>query len=254
MSTNDGKYRVRSVERALSILETLRDDCDIRPIDVSRQTMIPKGMTFKLLDTLCSAGYVYRDPETNRYRLGMALFELGVAAGDQVRKRLGAHDVLRLLVSNTNETAHLAVLQDSDVLYVDKVDSNASLRMVTAIGIRRPAYCTGTGKALLAGLSDEDVGLLMAGKRMPRFTPNTICTIDDLLSELAMVRARGYAVDNEENEPGIICIGAPVCNREGAVISAISVSGPTVRISRERIPKLAKSVMEAASRISDTLG
>ncbi|HAI87574.1 MAG TPA: IclR family transcriptional regulator [Firmicutes bacterium] len=254
MANGDEKYRVRSVERAFSILEALKDGGDMRLIDVSRSTMLAKGMVFKLLDTLCSAGYVERDPETGKYRLGKTLFELGLAAGAQMRERSSAHDVLRSLVGQVNETAHLAVLQGPDVLYLDKVESSASLRMVTAVGIRRPAYCTGTGKALLAGLADEDVRRVMDGKPMPRFTPNTICNIDDLLAELALIRTRGYAVDNEENEPGIMCVGAPVRNREGIVVSAISVAGPTIRVNRETIPQLAQILIEAANQISEASG
>jgi len=251
MVSDEGKYTVRSVERALSILEALKDNGEMRLIDVSRNTMLAKGMVFKLLDTLCSGGYVQRDPETGKYGLGGALFELGYAAGVQLRGRSSAHSILRALVAITNETAHLAVLQGPDVLYLDKVESGASLRMVTAVGIRRPAYCTGTGKALLAGLSDAEVRRLVEGQPMPRFTPNTICDVDDLLAELALIRTRGYAIDNEENEPGIMCVGAPVRNREGVVVSAISVAGPTIRVNRETIPQLAEHVMEAAERISD---
>ncbi len=254
MANGDERYRVRSVERAFSILEALKDGGDMRLIDVSRSTMIAKGMVFKLLDTLCCGGYVDRDPETGKYRLGKALFELGLAAGTQMRDRISAHDVLRSLVNQVNETAHLAVLQGSDVLYLDKVESSASLRMVTAVGIRRPAYCTGTGKALLAGLDDGQVRNLMDGKPMPRFTPNTICNIDDLLTELALVRTRGYAVDNEENEPGIMCVGAPVRNREGVVMSAISIAGPTIRVNRETLPQLAQTLIAAANQISEASG
>lgn len=253
MTTDAEKYTVRSVERAFTILEALKDNGEMRLIDVSRSTMINKGMAFKLLYTLCSKGYVEHDGETGKYRLGKTLFELGHAAGNQITERRGAHDILRSLVEKINETAHLAVLQGSDVLYLDKVESNASLRMVTAVGIRRPAYCTGTGKALLAGLTDDEVRRLMEGKPMRRFTPNTICDIDDLLAELALVRTRGYALDNEENEPGIMCVGAPVRNRDDVVVSAISVAGPTIRINRETVPQLANEVIKAAERISETL-
>lgn len=253
MTTSADKYTVRSVERAFTILEALKNNGEMRLIDVSRSTAITKGMAFKLLYTLCSGGYVEHDQETGKYRLGKTLFELGHAAGNQLTERSSARDILRSLVEKTNETAHLAVLQDSDVLYLDKVESSASLRMVTAVGIRRPAYCTGTGKALLAGMTDDDVRRLMDEKPMPRFTPNTICNIEDLLAELALVRTRGYALDNEENEPGIMCVGAPVRNRDGVVVSAISVAGPTIRVNRETIPDLAREVIQAANLISETL-
>jgi DNA-binding IclR family transcriptional regulator len=254
MSTSDERYKVRSVERAFSVLEALKENGEMRLGDICRNTTLAKGMAFKILYTLCSGGHVYRDPETGKYGLGQTLFELGHAAGSQMRERKSSHDILRSLVKKTNETAHLAVLQGSDVLYLDKVESNASLRMVTAIGIRRPAYCTGTGKALLAGLTDEVVRSLMKSHPMQRFTPNTICNVDDLLSELALTRARGYAVDNEENEPGIMCVGAPVRNRENVVVSAISVAGPTIRVNRETIPQITIDVIEAANQISDAFG
>ncbi len=253
MTTNAGKYTVRSVERAFTILKALRDNGEMRLIDVSRSTEINKGMAFKLLYTLCAGGYVEHDEETGKYRLGKTLFELGYAAGSQIMERSSAHDILRSLAEKINETAHFAVLQGSDVLYLDKVESSESLRMVTAVGIRRPAYCTGTGKALLAGQTDDEVRRLMNETPMPRFTPNTICNIDDLLAELALVRTRGYALDNEENELGIMCVGAPVRNKDGMVVSAISVAGPTIRINRGTVPQIAREVIEAANRISETL-
>ena len=254
MAVQDERYRVRSVERAFKVLDALKEKGEMRLVDICQNTKLAKGMAFKILHTLCAGGHVYRDEETGKYRLGQTLFELGHAAGSQMWRQKSAHDILRSLVDKTNETAHLAVLQGTDVLYVDKVDSTASLRMVTAIGIRRPAYCTGTGKALLAGLPDDSVRELMDSKLMERFTPNTICNIDDLLSELALVRARGYAIDNEENEPGIMCIGAPVRNRDNMVVSAISVAGPTLRVNRETIPQIEKNVIDAANKISDTFG
>jgi IclR family KDG regulon transcriptional repressor len=254
MAANGERYRVRSVERAFTVLEVLKENGEMRLVDICRSTMLAKGMTFKILHTLCSGGHVYRNPETGKYGLGQTLFELGHAAGSQMRERKSSHDILRSLVEKTNETAHLAVLQGSEVLYVDKVESTESLRMVTAIGIRRPAYCTGTGKALLAGLTDEVIRDLMGSKPMRRFTPNTICNVDDLLSELALVRVRGYSVDNEENEPGIMCVGAPVRNRENIVVSAISVAGPTIRVNRGIIPRIAADVIEAANQVSEAFG
>ncbi|HHY47624.1 MAG TPA: IclR family transcriptional regulator [Firmicutes bacterium] len=253
MALSDNKYAVRSVKRAFEILEALRDDRELRLIDISRKLGIPKGMVFKLLETLGSLGYVKKNQDTGRYRLGIRLFELGSSALSYIKEREELHSILQALVDETNETAHFAVLQGGEVLYLDKVESRASLRMVTAIGLRRPAYCTGTGKALLAWQPEDFVRRIMNGS-VTRFTPNTITDVDSLLKELALVRERGYAVDNEENEPGIICIGTPVRNHEGSVVAAISLAGPSIRIGPEIVPVLAKRVIETAQVIRDRLG
>lgn len=250
------RYVVHSVAKAFALLEAMHraEGADgLRMIDLSRATGLPKGMAFKLLGTLEDLGYVQRDPETGRYRLGLKLFALGAGAVGPAAVQRDLHALLQQLAAETNETAHMAVLAGGEVLYLDKVESQASLRLVTAIGGRRPAYCTGTGKALLAWRPAEEVRRLV-GERLQPFTPKTHTGVEALLAELALVRERGYAVDDEENEPGIVCVGAPVRDDVGTVVAALSVSGPSVRIRPDQIPKLGTQVMAAARRMTETLG
>ncbi len=245
---------VQSVDKALRILELLEESPDgLILTDISRMLQVPKSTTFKILTTLLSRGYLCRADGSRRYSLGIRLFELGHQALGHVKEREGIHLLLQELSSKFNETAHFSVLRGSDVLYLDKVESRASLRMVTAVGTRRPAHCTATGKALLAWLTEPDIRSIMSGE-MTAFTPRTITDVERLLEDLACVRERGYAIDYEENEPGIVCIGAPVTSPDGNVVAAISVSGPTVRIGMEEVPIVAEAVVDTARRVSRSYG
>jgi IclR family KDG regulon transcriptional repressor len=213
-------------------------------IDISRGLGISKSMTLKLLVTLVDAGYLRRNSETNLYSLNIKLFEIGSAVLNQVGRKNEIHELLKKLVGATGETAQLAILVDQEVLYLDKVDSPSALRMVTEIGKRRPAYCTGTGKAIMAWRNKETVDAIML-KGAQKFTEKTITEADKLDAELQKIREMGYAIDDEENEMGITCIGAPIKSLSGEVVSAISVSGPTSRMY-DRIKEIAHEVVEIA--------
>jgi DNA-binding IclR family transcriptional regulator len=184
----------------------------------------------------------------------MRLFELGSRAVARVDVRERAEPFLRRLVVETGETAHIALLSGGEMLSVINVESRKKLRTPTTVGGRTPVHCTAVGKAVLAYLPDHELELLLARLRFERFTRRTITTRRALRAELDRVRALGYAVDNEEIEEGLRCVGAPIRDSAGRVAAAISVAGPVFRMTDERLPELSRSVVEAARDLSADLG
>jgi DNA-binding IclR family transcriptional regulator len=162
--------------------------------------------------------------------------------------------VLEQLWRATGETVNLAVMEGHEALYIDVLESAHTFRLVSKVGARRPLYCTALGKAMLAFLSEEEQQYLIAGESFERFTPNTLCRPTQLKKDLSLTRERGYSIDNEEVYLGSRCIAAPVFDQSGKVAAAVSVSGPTMRVPKERVPVFANATRQAASAISKRLG
>lgn len=243
------------VDRVIDILETFtRLGPELGVSDISRALGLKKATAHRLLASLRRRGIVAQDSQTRRYRLGMKLWELGQMATTQVDWLERVKPFLQQLTDLTGETTHLAVLNDGQVLYVEKVESSHSLRMPSQVGRRLPAHCTGVGKALIAFLPEEVVRSLVARRGLPSFTPNTITDPDRLEAELAAIRERGYSVDNEEIEEGLVCIGAPVRDHSSHVVAAVSIAGPSSRLRPETIERHARSVVRIARDISAALG
>jgi DNA-binding IclR family transcriptional regulator len=243
------------VDRVIDILETfVRLGPELGVSDISRVLGLKKATTHRLLASLRRRGIVAQDLQSRRYRLGMKLWELGQLATSGVDWLERLKPFLQQLTDVTGETTHLAVLNDGQVLYVEKVESTRSLRMPSQVGRRLPAHCTGVGKALIAFLPEEVVRTLVARRGLPSFTPNTITDPDRLEAELATIRARGYSVDDEEIEEGLVCIGAPVRDHTSHVVAAVSIAGPSSRLRPETIERHAESVVRIAAEMSAALG
>lgn len=245
---------VQSVGRSLAVLEELAlARGPMRLIDLSAKLGLHKSTVFRLLATLEAYGYVEQDPETGRYGVGVRLLEVGGAALEKTPLLTASRSALETLMRETGETVNLGVLQGAEVLILEKVESENSIRMSIPVGRRSPAYCTAIGKVLLAHDPQACSGLLGAAS-LPRYTPNTITQPDLLREHLARVADLGYGLDEEEQMPGARCIAAPVRNHTGRVLAAVSVSGTTVRISPERLTELIPLVQAAARSISARLG
>jgi DNA-binding IclR family transcriptional regulator len=243
------------VDRVIDILEAFEWlGPQLGVSEISRALNLKKATTHRLLASLRRRDIVAQDPVTRRYHLGMRLWQLGMLALNQVDWIDRARPHLRQLRDETGETTHLAILDDGQVLYVDKVESEHSLRMPSQVGRRLPAHCTGIGKALLANLSPQELAAIIEQRGLPALTPHTITERHTLVSELAQVRERGYAVDDEEIEPGLRCIAAAVRGHGGEVVGAISIAGPSSRLRREDVARHAERVVSAAQQISQALG
>jgi IclR family acetate operon transcriptional repressor len=194
------------------------------------------------------------DVQSGCYYPGLKLFEIGSLAAGRFELERHAHPALEHLANVSGETAHLCVLDGSDVVYIAKVECTRTLRIPSAIGQRNPAYCTGVGKAILAFLTPVQIDSYIASTSLKPFTRKTLTSAGELKANLRQIAARGYAVDDQEREDGVRCVAAPVRDRAGEVIAAVSIAGPSTRITKERVLELAGHVMQAASQISTALG
>ncbi|MFB7459923.1 IclR family transcriptional regulator [Streptomyces sp. NPDC056188] len=244
-----------SLRRALGILIALGDDVEGRGrtlTELAAQQGLSKSTALRLLQPLVDARFVQVLPG-GAYRLGWRNAQLGqvyLAGNDPHRD---ARDVLKDLSESTNETVHLVTADFPHVVYVDKVDSPLPVRMASRVGSTQPAYCTSVGKAMLAHADAAVVDAVIAAGLAPR-TGNTITDGDALRAELARTRARGWAIDDVENEAGVRCVAAPVFDATGAATHAISVSAPEERLPAERVPRVVPLVTAAARAVSQRWG
>jgi IclR family KDG regulon transcriptional repressor len=249
------KDTVQSVTRSLSILEVLSEFHEGLGItDIAQKVGLHKSTVYRLLSTLIQKEFVIQDKETNKYKTTFKLYELG-------NKRIKHMDILsaskaysKKLMESVNEVVHLVVRDDHKIVYIDKVEANNTIRMASYIGNRSPMHCTSVGKAILAYLPEKKVEEIWNKSKAKKLTANTITDLSRLTEELVNVRSKGFAVDDEENEEGVRCIGAPIFNRNAEVEGAISVSGPAIRMSEEKMETVAVEVMKYAGLISRELG
>jgi IclR family transcriptional regulator, KDG regulon repressor len=250
---------VQTIERASLILDILGQSPQGMSIrDLSDRIRLPKGTTHRLLSSLSYFDYVRQDLKTRNYFLGFKLVELGNLLLGQLDLRKEAEPFLRDLAERTKETVHLVILDQNEIVYLDKLEldhATSGLRMASRVGSRNPAHSCAVGKVLLAYLPLEALASMTEEKGLTRRTGNTITDFNQLKDHLKLVRKQGYAVDDEENERGIRCVGSPVFNEAGKAVAAISVSGPAFRVTKKTVQeKLKKEVMETALRISQRLG
>jgi IclR family KDG regulon transcriptional repressor len=250
---------VRAIEKGCNILDFLskgKRSYSIR--DISNQLTLPKPTIHRILSTFCNLGYATQDPVSKDYRLSFRFVELGQAVLDRIDLRKEAETFLHQLADRVQETVHLANLDNGEIVYLDKIErivEPLGLRMASKIGMRNFAHSCALGKVLLAFLPDKERNKILEQKGLPKRTKNTIVDLKVLTEHLAIIKSQGYAVDNEENEEGIRCVAAPIRNYRGEVTAGISISGPAVRITKERINRQLKSeVMKAAAKISKQLG
>jgi len=248
-------YRIQVLDRAFQILGRIADEeAGVSLPEIAKGLHLHKSTAHRLLMALEAARFIERTPDTGRYRLGSRVMELGLSAVSRLDVYQIAGPHLRWLAEQTGETGHLAVLRDGEVVSVLNVESRQTVRTPSAVGARSPVYCTAHGKAALAFAPLDQIAAYLRNRSFKAYTPKTLTTATRLRAELEKVRQVGYAVDDEEWETGLRCIGAPVRDSSASVIAAVSISGPVFRIRAERVKPLAEAVMETASRISFALG
>jgi len=250
------RYNVRVLDRAIRILSTLADGTPRTLTQLSEALGMSSSTTFRLLATLSFHNFVQRDEESGNYSLGLACLELArayLASSDIRREALPELEKLR---DETKETVHLAVMDQMEVVYLEKLEGlHAVGPMLSRVGGRAPAHCTGLGKVLLAYTPVELVRAYYGEKGLKKFNDKTITRLDELLEHLQEVRRQGYAFDLGEHEPEIRCIAAPVRDFSGRVVAAISVSGTAHRMSPVMTnPSLINKVQQTARAISARLG
>jgi len=244
-----------AVERTLLILEAAAQrEGGMSNADFSRKLKIPKSSASYILRTLEQHGYLRRDGDGGRYRLGMKVLNLSRAALGGIDVREVALPIMRHLVERIHITTHLAVLDVGEAVYVEKVEAPGFIKMNTWIGRRMEVHSTAVGKALLAYLDEKQRDAILHKRGLKKLTTHTITTLPRLLQELERVRRHGYAVDDEENSLGARCVGAPIFNAEGGIEAAIASTGTINDVPRDAVPHVADMVKEAGRRISQHIG
>lgn len=242
----------QSLARALLLLAQL--EAGPKSLDaLAEAAEVHKTTVLRLLRTLEDDRFVTHD-EQHRYRLGSRLFELANASLAQRDVRQTARRHLEELNTATEQTVHLATLEGSAVVYVDKIDAPKGVRMYSRIGLRAPIHCTAVGKVLCADLAVGARRTLVAGLTFERFTPRTLVTASAFEAELDLVARQGFADDHEEHEAFINCVGVPVRDGRGVAVAAISVSVPTLSLDHAGVMALLPRVTLAAAAISSELG
>lgn len=245
--------RVNAVHRGLQILELLAEQRKgWSTSEISRRLKIPKSTASYLLHTLESRGYLSRE-EDGLYRLSMKLLALGSQAQHGVEVREIALPILRRLVAETGITGHLAVLEGDQAIYIERVPAPGFIQIDTWVGRRMPLHSTSSGKALLAFLPEEQVESWVA-TGLPRFTAKTIVSWPRLKQELKKIRESGFALDDEENTPGVRCLAAPIFDRSGKESAALSLTGPVQQITDDQLSRVAEKVKEAARQATKAMG
>lgn len=249
------QYRIQVLDRAAQILNCFSfEKSELSVSEITARTNLHKATVHRILSALEHNNFVRQNPETGKYHLGIKLFEFGQQAVARLDMREIAKPHLQALSSETAETVHLAILDDNQVLYLEKVEGHQALRMPSRIGRHIPTYCTSLGKAMLACLDNDEVRLMLKDESFEAHTPATMKTITALLDDLKKIRRRGYAVDDEEIERGLRCVAAALKDYTGQMVGAISVAAPSARLTDERLAQVGRRVLETAEAISGELG
>jgi len=239
---------IQSLARGLKILDLLAAAEDTLGItEIAEHLGMDKSSISRVMQTLAYYGYAEQDASTRRYRLGPQVVVLGQALLNRMPLRDQARPFLQQLVDRTGECAHLGVLAQNQVLYLDQVESPATLRVNTRVGTLAPLHCTALGKALIS------FGSFDLPEPLVPFTSRTITDPDMLRVHLAQARKQGYAVDDEEYNYDVRCIAAPIYNHDNKVVGAVGISGPAGRMNLERMPETAAVVCEIARALSNRL-
>jgi len=250
-------YTIQSVVHALDILEAFRGTSkeDLGVTELSEKLHLHKNNVFRLLATLETRGYIEQNKLTGNYRLGIRTFEMGQVFLSQTGLLKQARPVMEELVGLCNETVYVAILRCDRVVYMDIAETSQSVRVANRVGSLLPAYCTAVGKAQLAYLSQDELDKIFTKPKLQAFTPSTITDRERLMAHLKEVAKKGYALDIEEYEEEVMCIGTPIMDYTGRAVAGICISGPGCRMSKKRMEtELWPLVKNAANDVSRRLG
>lgn len=243
-----------SVKNALRILKSFTmDEPEKKVSDLSLELGLNKSTVSRTMTTLASEGFVYKDPETKKYRLGFTILSLSGIVNSSIDVYRESQPVLNKLVETIGETAHISVLDKLEIVYLSKVECNHPVRFLTHVGKRNPPYSTSSGKVLLAYSSEEVIEQVIE-KGLQKFTKNTISDPEKLRNYLREVKKQGFAYSIEEFTEGVTSVAAPIFGYNGNVIAALSIVGPIQRIQSHKISGYAKKAMQAGLEISRRMG
>lgn len=247
------KYH-RSLDRALDILELLSDTREgLSLSEICTTLSLPKSSVYSLVHTLSNRKYLKLNHNTGKYSIGIKLFEVGVSYQENTDLYDEVRKIVRYISRESNEAVHLAVLDGTEVIYLMKEEGTHTIRMASSIGRRLPAHATAVGKALLSGLSDDEIRDLYQDIHLVKVTSHTISEVEKLIEQLRQTRVRGYASEQEESTENITCVAAPIRNSTGSVCAAVSISVPVFRIEEENMKYYTKLIVEGARKIESLI-
>jgi DNA-binding IclR family transcriptional regulator len=247
---------VQSVVRALAVIEILDIHGELGINEMSSLLSLEPSTVHRLVSTLRAQKYVLQNPGNRKYQNGFRIFEIGSNVVRRLGIRRQAYPFMTDLAARTKEAVNLAVRDGDRVVYIDKIESQATIKVDLPVGKAMPLYCTGLGKVLLAALPEQEVRCLLGEGPFERFTEKTVTDPGVLRLQLDRIRSLGFCVDNEEYVSGLICIAAPVRGRNGEVIAALSVAVPKYRYDEDPEKKdlFREFVVSAALGLSESLG
>jgi len=252
---DQGPYKVQVLDRAVAIMGILSQSSSEMSLgELTAAIGLHKSTVHRLLMVLESHRMVDKSPLHGRYRLGLKLFELGSLAVGSLNLRERARPRLVWLGAQTGETVHLCILDHAEMLYIDKIEPERSVRISSKIGMRVGVHCSAVGKAVLSCVPDAQVRGILCQQPMTPRTSHTIIDAESYLADLELTRTRGYALDNEEAEEGVRCVALPIFAADGKPIAAISISGPAFRFDEQRSASMVESLRIVTAELSQHLG
>jgi IclR family transcriptional regulator, KDG regulon repressor len=246
---------VKSVDRALTIISLVSKRKEgVGVTELAADLELNKSSIFRLLSTLVKHGFIEQNPETKKYRLGYKYLELSSMLLESIDLRAQAKPLLEELASHTSEVIHLVVYDQGEVVYIEKLEGNETLRTHSQVGRRAPMHCTSVGKVILAHLPLNEIVDIIDKHGLPKHTENTITDKEAFFKELGKIRNEGFSTEKEENEPGITCIAAPIFDHARKITAAVSISGPSIRMTEERLAEIKPFIVDIGKKISQRLG
>jgi len=245
---------VQALERGLNLLAIIAEADGLSLTSVAQRAGIAPSTAHRILNTLKASGFVHHDDAHDGYLIGAQAFRVGSAFLRNRKMVNVGRSTMRRLMEASGETVNMAIENEGYVVFVSQMESHQSIRAFNRPGARGPMHASSLGKAMMATLSDKAISQHLHRVGMPRLTTRTIVDPDALLKDLALARKRGWAIDDQEQADGLRCVGAAVYNEHSEVMGAISISGPTVRVTEERLGELGPMVKRAAAEITERIG
>jgi IclR family acetate operon transcriptional repressor len=250
-----GAGQVQSLSRALMLMQRLADsDMGLNLSEIAGSVGLPMSTAHRLLNSMRLSGFVDYDEQQALWSIGVNAFIVGNA---YLKKRdfvVQSRPYMKQLVATTGETCNLAILEGDSHVFVAQVECTEVMRMVVQLGSRGAVHASGVGKSLLSALPEKEAMAIIKRTGLKAYTPNTIKSPSAFARELGLIRRRGYAIDDEEQTAGLRCVASNIYDEYGEAVGAISISGPAVRVTNDRIPQLSAAVMEAVDRITHAIG
>jgi IclR family acetate operon transcriptional repressor len=245
---------VQALDRALGLLELIASEDGLTLTDVAARAGVPPSTAHRILTTLEAHEYVINDHERGLWLIGVKAFEVGSSFLRNRKLASLGRGIMRELMEQCDESVHLSILDQGAIVFISQIESHHAIRAFHRPGTRGAIHASGAGKAILASLADGEVREILHNTGMKKFTEKTLDNPEKLFAELEQTRKRGWAVDDEERTTGMRCVAAPIFNEYGEAIAGLSISGPTVRITDERIGELGPAVKRAAAEITRSIG